>query len=408
MAPPIVCVQFCVGDAAPLLMTKRGEFTDGQTIWLGRDARGVPYSFTSLVAEWLNGGATLVGHNIAYDMAALCAHDGALTPLIFRAYRESRITDTMLRQKLADIGRGKHRGFFHGPIYIPLNYDLGSVGNRHGFRVDKDDPWRVHYDLLDDVTLLHWPAFRATVPRLRKDAPVIGPDGQPEMVTLQGLDAITYGLGDPVATRAAFRGQAERYHPDLLCDEFQQARKFWALQLASVWGLRTSLRGVLSLERGARQRKDELGELLASARDEQGQPAPLIKTKTKRPKLDGSFDWSRDTKAAKARMREACARDGIPLRLTKGGEKSAPDVCLDSDACNSSGDPLLEAYAEYSSMAKVLSNDVEMLRRGVVVPIHTHFDLADTGRVTSAKPNVMNPRRLAGVRECFVPRGYVE
>jgi DNA polymerase I-like protein with 3'-5' exonuclease and polymerase domains len=88
--------------------------------------------------------------------------------------------------------------------------------------------------------------------------------------------------------------------------------------------------------------------------------------------------------------------------MTKAGE-----VCLDSDACKSSGDPLLEAYAEFSSMSKVLSNDVEMLRKGTVVPIHTHFDMADTGRVTSAKPNTMNPRRLAGVRECYVPRGYV-
>jgi DNA polymerase I-like protein with 3'-5' exonuclease and polymerase domains len=111
----------------------------------------------------------------------------------------------------------------------------------------------------------------------------------------------------------------------------------------------------------------------------------------------------RDTKAAKRRIERAYQELGLPVRLT-----AKEGICLDSDACKSSGDPMLEAYADYSSMTKVLSNDVEMLRRGVVTPIHTHFDLADTGRVTSAKPNVMNPRRLAGVRECYVPRGYRE
>lgn len=36
--------------------------------------------------------------------------------------------------------------------------------------------------------------------------------------------------------------------------------------------------------------------------------------------------------------------------------------------------------------------------------MHTSFGLADTGRSTSAKPNVQNPRRLPGIREAFVPR----
>ena len=378
MAPPVVCIQWCVDDGPAYLMTARGEFAHQS----GSLSGPTENTFPSLLAYWLNQGATLVGHNIAYDLACLCALDQALLPLVFRAYRENRITDTMWRQKLADIGRGRYRGFIEHGVFIPLQYDLGSVGGRHGYKVNKDDPWRLHYDLLADVPLASWPDVHVEVPKLKNDEPETDALGQPVLVTLQGGDAIKYALGDPIATRAAFVGQAQRYEPALLVDEFNQARKFWSLQLMSVWGLRTSLRGVLELERGAIARRDELGVMLREHK--------LVRD-----------DGTRDTKAAQARMREVCTRDGLTLRLTKKNE-----VCLDSDACNSSGDPVLEAYTEFSSMTKVITNDVAALRRGVVVPVHPHFDLAKTSRVTASKPNSMNPRRLAGVRECYVPRGY--
>lgn len=406
MAPPIVCVQFCVDDGPAHLMTKRGEFAHQS----GALSPASSHTFSSLLAYWITQGATLVGHHVAYDLACFCAWDPALVPLVFRHYRDKKITDTMFRQKLADIGRGIHRGFQTPGGWVQLNYNLGDVGGRHGFRVDKNDPWRLHYDLLDEVPLESWHAFSATVPVLKKEIQVYNHDGSPMFVQIFGGDAITYAHGDALATRAAYCGQSSRYDPALLVDEYRQAQKFWALDLASIWGLRTSLRGVLSLERGAREHRDHLaGMLLDPTRHKASNPRcaclecqanpPLIRPKTKQP----GAELSRDTKVAMVRMVRACEESRTVLRRTKGGA-----VCLDSDACKESGDPMLEAYAEYSSMTKVLTNDVEMLRKGVVVPIHTHFDMTDTIRVSAAKPNVMNPRRLSGVRECYVPRGYRE
>lgn len=381
MAPPIVCIQWAVEDGRAYLMTKRGELAEEAVSLSGPTSN----TFSSLVVYWLSQGATLVGHHVAYDLACLCAQDAALVPLIFKAYRENRVTDTMLRQQLADIGRGRHRGFFNGPVWIPLQYNLGDVGSRHSFKVDKADPWRMYYSLLDEVPLGDWPGFSAEVPKLGKGGvQEFDKSGAPVYIMLHGEAAITYALHDVHATRAAFRGQAERYEAELLCDEFFQARKFWSLDLASTWGLRTSLRGVQSLERGARERLNELEAMLKEG------PRPLMRA-----------DGSRDTKAAQALMVAVCKADGLALRLTKAGA-----VCLDSDACKGTGHPLLEAYAEASSMKKVLSNDVAALMQGVNVPIHTHFGIADSGRVTSAGPNVQNPRRLAGVRECYVPRGF--
>jgi hypothetical protein len=384
-APPIVCVQWCIDGGAAHLMTSRGEFAHESGALSGPTEN----TFSSLLRYWLDSGALLVGHNVAYDLACFAAQDPELVPLIFRAYRENRVTDTMLRQKLADIGRGRYRGFYNGPVWVPMQYNLGDVGGRHGFRVNKSDPWRKRYNLLRDVPLSDWPGFSATL--VDEDSK---PDyfGNKSIITVRGEDAIRYALDDPRATWAAYVGQATRYDPALLVDEFFQARKFWALHLASVWGLRTSLRGVMSLEKGALENLERLQDLLEfPGEDEQGgQITPLVRA-----------DGSRDTKAAKLRMRRVCAEAGIEPRLTK-----AKDICLDKDACESSGDPLLEAYAEFSGYKKVLSNDVAALKLGVYMPISTHFDLCDTGRVSSAKPNVMNPRRLAGVRECYVPRGY--
>jgi len=371
MAPPIVCVQFAVDHSAVGLLTSRGELgIQGMGVRIGP---GHAPSLVEQVRGWLTSGALLVGHNIAYDLACFCALDPELVPLVFQAYRENRITDTMLRQKLADIGEGKYRGFFNGPAFIPLQYDLGSVASRYKFKVDKNDPWRLRYGELSNVPLRDWP-----------------------------VEALRYAFDDIHATRGAYLGQCERYgefpgtfpgagdggaKAPLLVDQFAQARKYWALHLAAIWGLRTSLRGVLSLEQGAREKLNDLEALLKN-------PGPGIVPLVKP-------DGVRDTKAAKARMLEACAALRIEPRRTK-----KDDVCLDSDACKSVGDPLLEAYAELSSFKKVLSSDVEALRLGVVHPIHTHFDLAETGRTTSARPNIQNPRRLAGVRECYVPRGY--
>jgi hypothetical protein len=330
-APPIACVQWQSPGCAPDLGTERERLGAG------------PWSGLAAWAGWaldqaLTHGTILVGHHVAYDLGCFAALEPRLLPLIFRAYQESRITDTAIRQKLADIGRGLYR--------LKGGYNLEDVARRHGAAKRLDDPWRTRYAELRDVPLAQWPR-----------------------------EAVEYALGDPSATLAAYLGQM-RYGPALLCDEFAQARKFWGLHLAHVWGCRTSKTGVDQLERATIAERDRLGEILR----EQG----LVRA-----------DGSRDTKAAAARMVAA-----VPdYRKTKGG-----GVCLDSDACEESGDPLLESYAEYSSLAKVISNDVAMLAGGVTHPIHTRWDMAATTRVTSSKPNIQNPRRLPGVRECFVPR----
>lgn len=438
MAPRLVILQFCIDDGIlptrpACLYTRHGEC-------LTEDGGVEPGDLPRIVRHWLESGYTLVGHNVAFDMAVLAANYPDLLPLIFEAYRSCRITDTMLRAKLADIARGRYR---------VLNYDLGSVAHRYGFAVNKADPWRRRYRLLAGVPLDKWAAWTGTDLADERDEELgLCPAGT--VLTLRGADAIRYALDDVLATRAAYEGQAANYAPELLADEFNQARKFFGLRLAEVWGIRTSERGVDELERGAAERRADLLVMLQEPwTDSEGREhpplvrpdtlpcSPALKSGKPCKKCGGSGirpnpkAGSRDTASAAVRLLDAC-REGS-VRLTKTGVKLATEAAggkitrelpathpvfateagrkyasLDSDACNDSGDPLLEMYAEASSLGKILTNDVPALRRGMLEPIHTHFDLVETGRTSSAGPNIQNPRRIYGVRECFVPRGWVE
>lgn len=334
-APRVVCLQWVTEHGNPCLVKRDGGVGPLHLMRI-----------EDLVRSWLERGETLVGHNVAYDFACLVSDYPELTPLVWQAYREDRVQDTMFRQKLADIGRGRYR---------TRRYDLGSVSAIHGGpALNKDDPWRTRYAELEDVPLGEWPE-----------------------------DALKYALLDAEATRAAYLGQEARYDPALLVDACSQARKFWALQLASVWGIRTSARGVTSLREGVEERIEQLRGILVES--------GLLRD-----------NGTRDTKAAKAHMIAVCAELGVPVSTTKSG-----DISLSSDACDATEDELLKAYTEYSSMAKTLSTDVPMLERGLVLPLNSHFDLVESGRTSSAKPNIQNIKRNGlAIRECFVPRGF--
>lgn len=74
-----------------------------------------------------------------------------------------------------------------------------------------------------------------------------------------------------------------------------------------------------------------------------------------------------------------------------------------------SGDPLLIRFGEASIARKILSTYIPALKDGVILPIHPSFQvLMESGRTSCREPNLQNPPREGGVRECFIPRlGFV-
>lgn len=420
-APPISCLSYQVHDdgisSDPILV----RWTDA----------------SALLLDWLEDKDTVVvGHNVAFDLAVVCAEWPELVPLVFRAFDEDRITDTMLRGKLLDIAGGCYRGKFgEEGKWIKLDYSLLALAKRWAGIPIKKEGFRMFYGPLRDVPLEGWVEAAKTM-QVRgqtwltgmSDADLDGlcaafGDHEKFRKEVQGMiaadprEVITYPLDDARSTLAVYLAQEAHADP-YLADQFRQARKAWWLRLTSAWGLRTNAAGVAALQRQTELTCDEL-------------QARLVAEGLVRP------DGSRDTKAAKERVLQVCGwrwdeglgkfertnENAMPLRLTDSGEPS-----LDSDACKATEDEILQAYAEFTSLKTVLNKDIPALARGTIYPVHTNWDMAETGRVTSSGPNVQNWARerkclpckgkgcaackgkgkLPGVRECFVPRpGHV-
>lgn len=186
------------------------------------------------------------------------------------------------------------------------------------------------------------------------------------------------------------------------------------LRLSSNYGIRTDPARVGELERTTQEDVEEL-TIIAQA---EGLMAARMTAEQIR---EGGW-YSRDQKAIKRLVREAY--EGNPPRtdswtdgLDRKGNQTDPRgipgseefdeywaVSLASTTLEESGNPLLEAVAHLGQLLKVRSNDVKMLKAGVFEPIHTRYGYAATTRTTSSKPNVQNPRKKRGIRECFTPR----
>jgi len=326
-----------------------GVVQEGLYSW--RDARDV----------WLNYVADpeviFVGHHIAFDHGVLAAEWPDLLPIIFQLYRDGRVRDTMLRQKLIDNAKGNLGGFRTDTgVFIKLKYGLADLTKRHlKVQLDKDT-WRLRYGQLRDVPLDQWePGAR------------------------------DYAIQDAVSTLRVAQKQEEVNQAQglgaWLVDEARQAKAAWAIQLMSAWGIRTDPSKVDKLIVETEAAYQELLTFLQDPR------YGFVRA-----------DGSRDTKRVKGYM-EAVMGGRDKCNLTDTGE-----ISLDEAACTASDDPLLLAYTELSQLKNVLSKDVPALRRGVKFPIHSRFDtLLATGRTSSSNPNIQNVRRLPGIRECFVP-----
>jgi hypothetical protein len=474
MAPPAVCFQFAEVHAGGAV--GRGE------VLLARDA------LDSLVAHVSDPNTLLVGAETSYDVLVsvttadvqrarwgkgITGHE--LLARWCAAYDADRVTDVLLRQKLLDLARGCYRYERNdaGAVVGVNSYGLASVAWRHcGIDLNKQNPWRLRYSELADVPIAQWPP-----------------------------DAYEYARDDAVATAAVWpaqyrpslrvnqnfpgKGPAEAFR-----DEFRQARGALWLKAMSVYGLRTDPKAIASFEHYVQDqyvrcctelldyklirkeyvkdragleaylaRKQLTGHFIAQKPD--APPAFSFSAANLDKAIDASKDQSlallragaltsaqliqegiirvkisKDTKAATARM----------LLVNPNAERTEPsktapsgNIRLDKDSCLATGDAALTAYAEYSHLGKQLSTDLKILRRGVDLPIHSHFEpLLETGRTSSADPNVQNQARggevrcpacqgvsahqpgpeqwhcwtcenagtisAAGARECFVPR----
>lgn len=304
---------------------------------------------------------TFVGHNFIYDMVVFCAEWPHLLPLVFDAYESGRVRCTQLRQQLLDIRDGCFRFKTEDDgTQTPQGYGLKDLVWRHFKRhVDKgEDTWRLRYSELDGVPLKFWPKA-----------------------------AVDYALNDATATLEVWK----KLSPEMLPDEPLQNMGHFALQLCSVWGIRTEKEAVDKLKSVLQSEADALMDRLKSLRvfDKHGK---------------------KSVKRLQQLVEEAYTKKGEEPPHTEKGA-----VRTDADTLERSGDKLLVELGGEGGVFKLLQAFVPKLENGVDKPLLSGYSLVVSGRTSAKSPfrdkgakhhgfNIQQMPRKSGVRPCFVPR----
>lgn len=309
----------------------------------GKDSGLLPWNE---VRDWLiekltaaDSTSPVVLHHAAYDMAVLANQFPDLIPLIFQAYDENKITDTKIREKLYRIARGESKGF---------RYSLKDLALRY-LNEDLDKTtWRTGYGELRNVPIEQWP---------------------------QG--AVDYARNDAVVTGQIYLKQEITDQEGYYIDQFRQAKASFALQLLSVWGLRTNKEAVEAFEKQTHKELDEIQEFLVKEN--------IVRA-----------NGTRNMKLV-----QQILQDENP----NGPKTPKGKLKADEEACKLSGDPRLMKLSRYRKLQTLITKDITVLKNGIEKPVHTNFEvLLETGRTSSRTPNIQNIRREPGIRECFVPR----
>lgn len=366
----------------------------------------------AVVEAWLaDPDVTLIAHNAAFDVGIFAAEWPDLLAPLWDAYEAGRIRCTEIRQRLLDVALGVFRWDEDDEGNAFKNtYHLADLVLRHFKEVlPKEDTWRLRYAELDGVPVDQWPP-----------------------------EARDYAIRDAVEARRVYMAQqesawGERCTPTTkIPDEIPQTVSAWVLHLMAGWGIRTDgvrakkLREFLSAENdlhlaellkclhcGAVQTEAQTPKQAAApcpARPIVGGVAGPCERIMRLKKTKGATKPSRDSKLTMRRVRESFEARGEIVPLTAGGESGENrQPKTDEETLRATDDAPLIVLADSLQGAKLLSTYCPILDQGAQVPITSRPQaLQDTGRTSWAKPNLQNPPRKGGVRECFVPRpGHV-
>ena len=343
--PRVVCTSSYEGSGEPLLL------------------RQSPYLWEWWRAMLENDDITIIGMNIAYDMATSAASEPSLLPLIFEKYEKGLVTDIAVRQKLWDIATGRVLADDTVKQYSLKDLAELVIDKR---MVGKDGTgWRLRFGELVDLPLAEWPE-----------------------------DAASYAKGDAKDTWDIWDEQNKGQ--DLIKNEFVLTYSEFCFSLITAHGMRTDPDKVAACKaRFEAERDSYVKELLECGLLAQDKKGKITKKK----------------KAAQERIENACAERGIDVPKTKGGKKGQQQTATDAVACFLSGDELMAKRAKYSTAEKMLSTYIPTLEEGTKGVITSRFGWAATMRTTSSTPrpplvgnNFQNAPRYGGIRECYRPR----
>jgi hypothetical protein len=379
---------------------------------------------------------TVINQYIAYDLAceleAAATHPdrivgayGAVSRrvrLIWDALAAGRFVGVDICQQLLDVARGEGLITWREK----QGYNITNIARWNDIPADEKDDhaWRTYYAQVDGIRPELWPAdareyvltdallpHKILTAQMRENQKWIESYGHP---VLHQAPENTWSQTTLQLTAAhgvrANPGRVERLARIVRGEIAGYARKLRHEDTCTLTDLRPDQAQVSTGCPGCRRALPTAEE---AARGEQGPVAPLLRWKRDK----GEWRLSRNTANAAARMRRVCELAGRTVTMTEPSKKFPQgQVQLDEDACVLSGDPVLEAYADYVG-ADVLRARVLDLEEAVRanLPLHTSFtNVRATGRTSSRKPKpphcgtqMQNWPRIEGARESLEPRALV-
>ncbi len=304
-----------------------------------------------------------VGHNIAFDMAVVCAERPEFIDLVFRAYADDRVRDTDMRERLMAIARGEFAED------RDVAYSLEALAKKRlKIQLDKNT-FRLGYGKLISFPIAEWDP-----------------------------GAITYAREDAVCTLKVWASQSEECdnyrtaHPvHAVWHEHHVCRKAWALMLMRAHGVRVDADRVKALETQLLNKERQLMESLIEA-------GVLVKHPKK-------SEFTAKKKILQARVEAAYRQLGKYAPVTDPTSKFPNgQVKTDSETCEDSNDPILETYAEYVGVDKVLGTFLRPLLEAGGRPLNAWWNpQLVSDRTSCSGPNFQNPPRADGVRQCIIP-----
>lgn len=368
-APRMVCSTFAIDDQVGIL--KREDALPQIESWIADDR------------------ILLTGHNLWFDLGVFVTHRPDQMGAVFSKIDRGLVADTMLRQQLIDVAKGKlkyHIDEETGEVK-PSTYSLQALAYRLlKTHLPKEDTWRLRYGELDGVPLEDWPEDARKY--ALKDA----------SVTLQ-----LYQNQEQQLERASWAGR----HIDgwrivkTIPNQLEQHRAAWALHLMSMQGVRTDPAAVQELKQRLSAQYAEQMQKLRPTGLFTITPARQFKSGPRKGQVRPE-QVSKNMKAIYARVTEAYR--GRMLPYTPSGRPAC-----DKKTLKESRDPELQLLAEAGGTQKLRTTYLPILESGTQHPICCRYNsLMETGRTSASGPNMQNPPRAGGVRETFIPSsGFV-
>jgi len=362
--PRVVCLAAVEDDESSPFIFKGGDAVD---VWL----------------DWIrDDDVVLIGHNIAFDMAAMVRATAEERELDVvdevldkykngqRSNRTGLVSDTLIRERLIDVAtRGN----------LNRGYSLDALERRH---LDRDrseqkhgsDSWRTRYHHLDDVPLDAWPsdAIEYAVQDAAGTLDVWLEQQKPETVEVRGEHV-------QIAT------------PDgVLNESFQTATDFY-FQLVSIWGFALDAEKIEDLGSYYRRRVSELRADLS---------------------IYGLYeDGSKNQDMIRNLYAEGFESIGVDPPKTDTGKISTDKYARQTLRDEGFDDERFDLLENYTRAEKFVSTYIEPLEAAWPYGISPEYrTVVRSGRSSSRRPNVQTiPAHGDGrgpeLRECFVPRG---